>query len=272
MPIARQLVAAVVLLALVLCAWFKPLDEPAARQVDANLKRALISFAAARTLNAVISVAQGTEIVTQPFGVGATFSVGQVLDPVNDLVENFSNLMLAVSVVIGMQKVLLAIGAGWLVSLALSAAALAWCWARWKHARAPAWLGKLLVLLLMLRFAIPVVTLGTEQLWVKFLEPDYAASQQFIGGAAGRIDQLNPPVSAADNPGLLERIKNWVSKNADLKKHFEDIKSAAEQASEHIVKLIAVFVLQTVVIPLLLLWAFYAVLRALAQGSRRGES
>ena len=47
---------------MILGSWLAPLDTPAIKQVDAGLKRALVSFAAARTLNALISVAQETEI------------------------------------------------------------------------------------------------------------------------------------------------------------------------------------------------------------------
>ena len=105
MDIARKAFAAFTMAAVLSCAWLAPLDAPAMQQVDAGLKRALVSFATARLLNGVISVAQGTEASVQPFGVGVTFAPGQILDPVNDLVEQFSHLMLAASVAFGVQKV-----------------------------------------------------------------------------------------------------------------------------------------------------------------------
>ena len=43
-------------------------------QVDAGLKRALATYAAARALNAVISVAQGTEVALEPGGVGVVLA------------------------------------------------------------------------------------------------------------------------------------------------------------------------------------------------------
>jgi hypothetical protein len=94
----RRAILPLLLLVLVACAWFAPLDAPAGDRVDAGLKRALVSFATARALNGAISVAQGTELSLQPVGVGATFAPGQLLDPVNDLVERFSDLMLGASV------------------------------------------------------------------------------------------------------------------------------------------------------------------------------
>jgi hypothetical protein len=80
-------VAVVAVIAAFFFAWYRPIQDQAKAQVDAGLKRALISFASARTLNAIISVVQGTEMSVQPFGVGLTLTPGQVLDPINDLLE-----------------------------------------------------------------------------------------------------------------------------------------------------------------------------------------
>ena len=264
MHIARRALVAFTMAAVIACAWLAPLDAPAMRQADAGLKRALVSFATARLLNGVISVAQGTEASVQPFGVGVTFAPGQILDPVNDLVEQFSHLMLAASVAFGVQKALISIGSYWPVSLALSAAALGWWWLHLRRARVPHWLSRLLVILLMLRFAVPVVTLGSDLLWQKFLAADYTASQQLMDSATGQAGQLNPTTAtASDNRGLIDSMKDWLATNGDVGRHFENLKRAGEQATEHIIRLIVIFVLQTVVIPLLLLWALYAFVRQL---------
>jgi hypothetical protein len=113
----------------------------------------------------------------------------------------------------------------------------------------------------MLRFAVPVVTLGSDLLWQKFLAADYAASQQLIDGATGQAGQLNPATATSDNRGLIDSMKDWLAKNGDVGRYFENLKRAAEQATEHIIKLIVIFVLQTLVIPLLLLWALYGFVR-----------
>lgn len=71
--------------------------------VDESFKQAIIVFGSAKALNGVISLAQGTEI-NLPFIVVA---IGQILDPINDLVEQFSLIMLASLVSLGIQKILL---------------------------------------------------------------------------------------------------------------------------------------------------------------------
>lgn len=260
----RQVAAAVFVLILAGCSWFGVLDSMADRQVDAGLKRALISFAAARALNAVISVAQGTEVAVEPGGVGVVFTPGEALDPINDLVEQFSNLMLLASVSFGVQKVLLGVGVYWIVALLLSAAALAWAALRLRRQAASAWLSRLLVILLMVRFAVPLTVIGTDWLFRQFMAQDYQASQQVIDTASGRLDTLNADSkAAAGNQGMLDTIRNWWSKNADLKSQFDRLRQAAEQSVEHMIRLMVIFLLQTLVFPLLLLWLLYGMVRRL---------
>ena len=76
MKFTRQIAAAVCLAIAVACAWLAPMDTPATTQVDAGLKRALISFATARALHGVLSVVQGTQFSAQPLGVGVSLTPG----------------------------------------------------------------------------------------------------------------------------------------------------------------------------------------------------
>ena len=51
-----------------------------------------------------------------------------------------------------------------------------------------------------------------------------------------------------------------------MKAQFEAIRGAAERVTEQIVQLIVIFLLQTMVIPVLLLWALYRGLRGVLAG------
>ncbi len=258
--VVRRMALTLVIAIMVACSWLAPIDSAANAQVDAGLKRALFSFATARALNAIISVAQGTEVAVQPAGVGIVFTPGQVLDPVNDLVEQFSNLMLAASISFGIQKVLISIGVHWAISLLLSMTALGWAIFYLSQQSAPAWLSRILVVLLMTRFAIPVVTIGTDVLFQHFMSADYQSSQQVMDTASGHLGKLNRPAADTNvNPGVLDKLKGWWKPDGDEKSRFEQLRHAAEQATEHIIKLMVIFLLQTMIIPLLLLWILYSV-------------
>ena len=116
MEIFKRTSISLLLVALLVFSWLSPLDSLATKLVDAGLQRALVSFAVAKTLNGVISVVQESQLSATPGGVGVNFAIGQFLDPVNDLVEQISTLLLIASVSFGVQKVLISMGAHWLVS------------------------------------------------------------------------------------------------------------------------------------------------------------
>jgi hypothetical protein len=256
MKFARQIALSLFAAVVTFCAWFSPLDSAADQQVDAGLRRALASFATARTLNALISVAEGTDVSIEPGGVGVKLAPGQILRPVNELVGQFAELMLAASVAFGAMKMLISIGGYWGVSVLLSAATLCWSWLRWRGRDAPGWLASSLLVLLLVRFSVPLVTVGSDAVFQKFLSSDYAASQTAIDGNAAQLATLSPPTDAAGaGEGVVERMKAWWSHNVDaVGSRLEHLKQLAGQVTEHIVKLIVVFLMQTLVVPLLLFW------------------
>lgn len=261
---AGRVLAIVLVAVMVLCAWLGPLEAAANRQIDAGLKRALVSFAVARTLNAIISVAQGTEVSLQPLGVGVNLSIGQALDPVNDVIEQFSTLMLVASVAFGVQKVLVGVGAHWMVSLLLTGVAAGWALLFLRRQRMPPLLAQVLVVLLMLRFALPLATIGSDMVFQQFLAGDYAASQQALDRTAVQVDKASPTTAATvEAPSLMERIKGWAgAQGTAWKERFDSLKQAAEQATEHVIRLMVIFILQTLVLPLAMLWGLFAVARA----------
>jgi hypothetical protein len=259
MTLTRQLALFLFAAAVTLGAWRSPLDAPATQQVDAGLKRALASFATARALNAIISVAQGTDVSLEPAGVGVKLAPGQILRPVNDLVSQFAELMLAASVAFGAMKALIAIGSYWGVAFLLTLVVLGWLWLRLRGRDTPGWLASALLLLLLARFSVPLVTVGSDAVFHRFLSSDYASSQTAIDGNAAQLASMNPPTNPAGaETGIVERVKGWWSQKADaLESRLEKLKQLASQVTEHIITLIVVFLMQTVVVPLLLFWGLY---------------
>jgi hypothetical protein len=246
----------VIVLAVAALAWWPGLATFAEQQIDAGMKRALLSFGAARGLNAILSVLQGTEVAAQPLGVGLTLSLGQVLEPVNRIVEQFSTVMLFTSVAFGAEKVLVAIGSWWPVTALLSAVAIPWSWLVWSGREPRRWLSDLLVILLLLRFAVPVAVVGSDYLFRQFLSEEYVTSLQALEEVRGQVQRAAP----SDAQQLA--AKNWMDRLKDVafapvtevKQRYESVRAAAEHVVERIVRLMVVFVLQTVVMPLLLLW------------------
>ena len=281
--------------------WLDPIDTQATQQVESGVKRSLITFATARALNGVISVVQGTEVSAKPFGFGLTLSVGQVLDPVNDLIEKFSNLMLFACIAFGIQKVLLAVGSSWLISVVFSIVAGAWCYLYLVNKSRPNWLTRTVVILVIARFAIPVALVGSGLIFDGFLKPTYdrshmaiqsvskdlAASKDaiaeettsniqdstgdvqkkpgFFTGLFGQKKENSTPSesgsgdTSATQQTAIEKQSLWSKINP--KKRIDNLKVIVEDSTESFIDLMVVFVLQTILLPLFLIWIFISILK-----------
>jgi hypothetical protein len=265
----RRLMIAVTIIVLLPLAWLGPLDNAAREYVESGLKRALVTFAAARAANAVISVLQETTVAISPMGIGVTASPGQILDPLNDLVEEFSTLMLAACVSLGVQRVLISVGGFPAVSAALTVALLAWAWFPFRAAQSPRWLTRLLVMLLFVRFAVPIASLGSEMTFRAVMANQYAEAESQVDLTAQQMRALGPGTNAAAPEGLVERWTRWYAeKKGDVKSDLDALGNKAENAIRHIITLMALFVVQTVLLPVLFLWLAYKFFGAMLIGPR----
>lgn len=249
-------------------------DRYAEREYEALFQRAFITFALARTLNGLISAVQGTELALQPAGVGVTLTPGEVLDPVNDLVERFSWIMLGATISLGVQQVLLDVGQWWGLRLLVAVLGLGWLWLRLRRAGGgdrpevtERMLFRVLVVVLFVRFAVPVAMIANEALYQLFLEERYQQSQQVIETAgaelertAGRMEEAAAAAEAeAAEEGILESLRRGLSGTRDALDFGERLDAIRQRAGEvihHLIQLSVVFVLQTGILPIAFLWVF----------------
>ncbi|PKM31605.1 MAG: hypothetical protein CVV07_00380 [Gammaproteobacteria bacterium HGW-Gammaproteobacteria-11] len=97
------------IIALVLLSWLGLIDDISTDYIDSALIQATVAFGTARMLNALISVMQSTSVEFSFFVTGGSIGIGQLLDPINDLVEQYSSLMKLSIGSLVIQKVLLLI-------------------------------------------------------------------------------------------------------------------------------------------------------------------
>ncbi len=250
-----------------------PFAEASDQHLEGAFKRSLAGFAIARGLNGVISVAQGTEFAVQPAGVGVVFAPGEILDPINDLVERFSWIMLLASSSLGVQQLLLSMSAWKGILFGLVGGGFALIAITWFGNSSWRWLRRFLVrfflLMTILRFMMPVVSMANEWVYSAFLESRYTVASQELKIATDNLDRINTEVIAQpveETSGLLDKareIYRTAIKQIDLTQRLEEYSQIADTVSENIVWLIAVFLMQTVVFPLLFLWIVWVLIRQL---------
>lgn len=279
-PLSRQscwfltaLLAAVFILGIT-----QQLDQRAAKPVDEAFERALVTFAVVRGINAVVSVVQGTELAIEPAGIGVVLAPGEIFDPVNDLIERFSWIMLAASTSLGAQKVLIAMGITVFFQSILIVAVVWLGTIIWR----PEWftpkikyiITRVALLLLFVRFAAPLIALVNDAVYEAFLADRFQTAYTALEQTRDEVEALHAeektPGAGTNGSDIFDRIGQWydrTTKHFDVDARIEQYKEQFSRASEHIIHLIVVFMLQTIVFPLLFLWMGLRLLRAIVRGS-----
>ncbi len=269
----RQWLLTALLALTVVLSSISSVDRIAEAEYETLFERALITFALARTLNGLISAVQGTELALQPAGVGVTLTPGEVLDPVNDLVERFSWIMLGSTLSLGVQQVLLDVGQWWVVRIAVALLALTWLVLRFRSSARPGQgrsgfektLLRVFVIVLFIRFAVPVAMIANEALYRVFLESRYVESTEVIESAGSAIEEAGAASAEEDEElSLVESIGrsfDSTRQTLNLKQRVEYIGERAGELIEHLIQLSVVFILQTGILPIAFLWVFLQLLK-----------
>ena len=250
-----------VVVAMIGLSWSGLLERQADQRLGAVLERALLTAAIARGLNGVISVAQGTEIAIQPIGVGVTITVGEILDPLNDLVERFSWLALVASASLGTQMLLTEISTEPLLSTILSVMAALYLVLLWWPGIPAAASGamRVLAIALLVRFLFTMVslTVGFVDTWV--LEARQEAAMVELTAARDDIQAMQndpvPPVPV--DSSLVERFSALLDDGRqllDLQAQLDALEIRAESAIGHILDLAVLFLVQTLLVPIGAFW------------------
>ena len=271
--ILRRLFILIVSAAVLAACWLLPMDRYAREQVSAGLQRSLTAFAAARTLGAAVSVVQSVR-VDAVVGV----SPGEALRPLSELIDRFAAVMLAASVAFGVQLLLLGVGGHVAVSAALTMVLAIWAFLRWRSAvesaapstppsGAPArpartlrWLTPVLVGLLVARFAVPVSALANEAAYRAVMAGEFQGAMAGLEGAPAAVEAAPP---GAATKGTLDRLKDLAERVKNTPAMIDGLLQSAKEWATQIVRLMAVFVLQTAVLPLAFLWLFWRLARGL---------
>ena len=214
----------------------------------------------------------------EPGGVGVNFSVGQVLDPINDLVERFSAVMLVATSSLGLQNVLLRMTMWWGTSLALvlvaAFALLVLWWRKLDDSRLRPVVMRLLLLTVFLRFAVPILVIGSNLVFDTFLAAEQAAATEALEATRTDIEQINEDVATSasntENQNVIERLGSMLDSSLasmNISDRLARLRDRVSNASEHIINLIVIFVLQTIILPLVFLWMFIELLKRLAAGA-----
>ena len=266
-----------VVVLLILLAFTRVLDDMGQDSTESALQRALTTFAVARALNGVISVAQGTELAIEPAGIGVVFAPGEILDPVNDLIERFSWVMLTSSASLGVINVLLSISAWLWLSVLMALSLLLLLYLSWKKNYLGEFASRLMfrfaVIMVILRFAAPIIVVLNVFIYLQFLSPSYHGAMSELEGTRNKVAEINMRQSnstVTDDTDRSFLSQAWtfyesttenLKRRLDLEQRMESLNQAVKNASRATIDLIVIFVFQTILLPLVFIWVIWHLLK-----------
>lgn len=254
----RRSMIIVALLVAAALSWLSFPQELAKASIDDALGGAFSAFAIAKALNATISVLQSSTVDFQVFQL----SVGQALDPANDMIERFSWVMFAASGSLALQKLLLGMSSSAIIkglftlSCLVSAALLALREQRWQRMAFNTTL-----VLAFLRFAVVVVALASGLAEKAFLEESRNTTMAQLQSSQQQLEALaESQIASRDGnnqeeqgwwDGLTDSVSDLVGNPIDgMTERFDAI-------TDKVIDLTMIFIVQTMLFPLTFLYLLY---------------
>ncbi len=232
--------------------------------LQASFARTLAALAATRGLDGAISLLQSSE-VSFSFGPGGSVGIGQVLDPINDLVEQYASLLLTSTTAVGVQRLGLEISRAlgwWLLLPAAATLGLAAAAGEGRRRTLLAWTQRLFCIAVFARLAIPTAACLDELVASRFLEAGY---QQAAAAVTATTEKLEAVEAAETEKPWYERLNpvDYVGERA------QKLYAAVGSVGESIVNLAIYFTISTIVLPLGTLWILAKVGSVVVGAGRR---
>jgi len=244
-------------------------DRVADDYFSESIKAATIAYATTRGVNAVVSVVKESHLELAPAGVGVTIAAGQILDPIDDMTERLSSMLVAAIASIGIQKL------GFEIGEAISFKAIA---VILLLAIPLIWLNsptltillhpaiKLCLILLLLRFMLPTSALISDALYTNWLQPGIEDSVEKLTIISNSYDEMSN-MTPEENKGFFSSMTaGAANKVAKTRAAFLNMVENAENIISSLLNLmtayLAIFVVQVLLLPLVMLWLLVALFKS----------
>ncbi len=231
---------------------------------DESITRAGVAYATCRLINASISVIKESSLNLEPAGVGVTLAVGQALDPIDDMAERMSDVIVTAITSLGVQKIAYEIA----VSLAppifavflLILSFLIW-FDNGRLAAVQKAVIRLFLLLLIARFALPIAALANGYIQEHFFEAKIAHATNELSYGSRDLEKLKE-ISLPQIDGVIGTINNSAAflkqKSSEFKNAIIATVSNAGNIINNLLKLTflyaGVFLIQVIILPILVFW------------------
>jgi hypothetical protein len=250
----RYLLVGLLVAAALVLNWLPGLDAAAEEYLSLAISDNLVIYGTARTINGVISVIQSVELSISVFA-GVAVSLGEILDPLNDLIERFSAFVLYALAGLGLQKIVLvatsSLAMKVITTIALLCGFISWI----AGLRQSDWLIKIAALLVLARFFF-IIEVGTIATLDKlYFDDQKASAHSALQLVRDKFRDIYPKLPGEDAkvPEIPE---------------IKEAEAVTEKATGAIVDLITIMLIRSLLLPLLFIWCLLLAARGVVSWPR----
>jgi len=258
------------------------LDSTAETYFQDSIAKAGVSYGVCRLINGTVSVIQQSSVQLEPAGIGMSLAVGQIVDPINDMVERLSDVLVLSITSLGIQElayeISITLAPPICASFLFVLSVLLWFKKDTFFALQKVVLN-VLIIVSIARFCLPVSSLANEFLQEHFFEDKIIEANGKLAEGMADLNTLNE-VDVPEYEGVLKTIENSASyikhKSVDFKNAVSITLENKGLIVENLLKLtflyLGIFVIQILVLPLAIFWLLMRLVNALFLSNVMGNS
>ena len=248
---------------------FPGIDRLADDYFSESIKVATIAYATTRGVNAVVSVVKESHLELAPAGVGVTIAAGQILDPIDDMTERLSSVLVAAIGSIGIQKLGFEIGEAIsfkaIALILLLMIPLIWFSTAWLSPLLQPAI-KLCLVLLLLRLLLPASAIISDSLYSNWLQPGIEDAMDRLAIVSKNYDDMRS-MTPEQSSGFFSSMTGGAAEKVEkTRQAFLNMVENAENIIASLLHLmtayLAIFMVQILLLPLAMLWLLVSLFRS----------
>ena len=251
------------------------LDSAADNYFEEAITKAGVAYATCRIINASVSVVKESTLELEPAGIGVSLAVGQVLDPIDDMTERLSDVIVTAITSLGVQELAYEISvifAPPIISIFIFVFSVLTWFDDKKIIRFKKVVLKIILVIIIARFCLPISSMANKFIQKDFFDDKITSANNELKLNTAKLDKL-AELSLPEIDGIKKTIQNSAALIKQKTIEFKDAIIATKNNMGNIIKnllkltylYVGVFLIQVIILPLLTFWFLVKIVNTLFQ-------
>ncbi len=251
------------------------LDDAADNYFSEAITKAGVAYLTCRIINASVSVVKESSLELEPAGIGVSLAVGQILDPLDDMTERFSDVIVTAITSLGVQELAYEISVVFappILSIFIFLLTILVWFENKRIIRFKKTVIRIIFIIIIARFCLPISSMANEIIQKDFFDDKISDANDKLKFNTAELDKL-AELSLPEIDGIKGTIENSASllkqKSIEFKNAIIATKNNMGSIINNLLTLtilyVGVFLIQVIILPLLTFWLLIKVTNALFQ-------